>query len=61
MCVGEGACVCRGGGLVCVRGGGIMCVCVWDGGGRMVMERFTNLTFDNRSIILHGGQSSLST
>ena len=27
----------------------------------MVIERFTNLTFDNRSIILHGGQSSLST
>ena len=44
--------MCRGGGL---------CVCVWDGGGRMVIERFTNLTFDNRSIILHGGQSSLST
>ena len=54
MCVGEGACVCRG-------GGGGLCVCVWDGGGRMVIERFTNLTFDNRSIILHGGQSSLST
>ena len=31
----------------------------------MVIERFTNLMFDNRSIILHGGlhggQSSLST
>ena len=27
----------------------------------MVIERFTNLMFDNRSIILHGDQSSLST
>ena len=78
VCVGGGggSCVCRVGvgGLVCVRGGascvckggGVLCVRVWDWGGRMVIERFTNLMFDNRSIILHGGgggggESSLST
>ena len=58
MCVGS-----RGGrSCVCIGvGGGVLGVRVWDGSGRMVIERFTNLTFDNISIILHGGHSSLST
>ena len=41
------------------RGGSCACLCVgW--GGRMVIERFTNPMFDNRNIILYGGQSSSS-